>query len=110
MMTPNRHKDLEGALYVPSLKKDLLSVARMADLGMKIYFDQNECSVHDGCSNKVIVTAPRKGSLYQVTVSEGVDNALATTSCNSESELWHKRMGHINMKMLYQMTKEGLAT
>jgi len=83
---------VKGVLHVQDLKFNLFSMSQFADKGYFIEIKSNECRLIDHKSNKVILIARRKGSLYVVDrTSATIERCLVSTSCPAEQAwLWHK--------------------
>jgi transposase InsO family protein len=98
---------IKDALHVPKLHANLLSVSKLLSSGLKVKFHMNECIVktRDG---KVVAIAPREGNLYKMAftkVHEGADvvNMAQSSSNEGALELWHRRLGHLNMKSVHAL-------
>nr|GEX90080.1 hypothetical protein [Tanacetum cinerariifolium] len=63
--------------------------------------------------NHVLLRVPRENNMYNVDpkniVSSGDLTCLFPKKTLNESNLWHKRLGHINFKTLYKLVKGDLA-
>jgi hypothetical protein len=90
---------VDEVLYVPWLKKNLLSVATLEDKGYWVIFKEKKTLLWDkGChlsTSEPIGT--HSGGMY--VVSGHSVQALAH-DVTSSSELWHKRLGHLHYKAL----------
>ncbi|EFJ16909.1 hypothetical protein SELMODRAFT_421269 [Selaginella moellendorffii] len=51
-------------MYVPTLCKDLLSVAKIADMGNNVCFDHQVCVIQNAQTHDVVAIAPKEGNLY----------------------------------------------
>jgi hypothetical protein len=93
---------VDEVLYVPGLKKNLLSVATLEDKGYWVIFkDMNELLWANG--SHLSTTEPigtRRGGLY-VVIEQSVQ-ALAHDATSS-NELWRRRPGHLHYKPLLDM-------
>ena len=92
---------IHDALHVPMLKANLLSVSKLVSSGLKVVFNIEGCIVN-APSGEIIARAPREGNLYQMTftkvyVAEKA-NAAQVSSNQGALELWHRRLGHLNVK------------
>lgn len=115
------NKRLSEVLYVPGLCKNLLSVGRLADEGHFTLFGAKNCWVFaQDKPTKVLFTGSRShsNSLYRLNTSlSGNANLspplslnLATLTPPGLTELWHKRLGHLNFQTLYNFSRQGLVT
>lgn len=65
---------LRGVLHVPDLQRNLLSVARLIDLGLFVGFDHTKCCIEkDG---QIIATASRNGNLFELSLNDAVANVV----------------------------------
>eukprot|EP00253_Pinus_taeda_P013641 PITA_13641 len=108
---------LQDVLYVPDLKKNLVSISTMEDKGYKVTFGDGKVRVWKSNVKDVFTLGFRVDSLYQVGGS-----LLGVMSCDTslQSELWHHRFAHLHYKALpdvrqmvtgmpeFQVEKEGV--
>lgn len=88
---------LEDTLFVPNLRSNLFSVAKVTDKGYKVTFDQNGATVVNS-KNETLVRAKRMENLYIINGS----SETANVACAEENS-WlglHEKFGHLNMKDL----------
>jgi hypothetical protein len=90
---------IDEILYVPGLKKNLLSVATLEDKGYRVTFMERKALLwpKDGQLSSIEIIGVRKGGLYKVPGHS--IQALAHDTTNS-SELWHRRLDHLHYKAL----------
>jgi hypothetical protein len=95
---------LEEVLYVPGMKRNLVSISALEDKGYKITFSEGRVLAwHKDShiiSSKVIDI--RDNSLYKLTIKP-VQALLHDTI--SLSELWHRRLAHIHYRALPSLRK-----
>lgn len=62
-------KDIYGVLYIPGLRKNLLSIGSLTDEGIIVSFDDQKCFFHSRGIKKIIAEGSynRKNGLYQLT-------------------------------------------
>jgi hypothetical protein len=90
---------VDEVLYVPWIRKNLLSVATLEDKGYWVIFKGRNALLWakgSHLSTKKPIGS-RRGGLYIVTGQSA--HALAHDATSS-SELWHRRLGHIHYKAL----------
>jgi hypothetical protein len=90
---------VDEVLYVPGLKKNLLSVATLEDKGYWVIFKDRKALLWAKGSH-LSTTEPigtRSGGLY---VMSGQSVQALAHDATSSSELWHRRLGHIHYKAL----------
>jgi hypothetical protein len=115
-------KELSNVLYMPGVKKNLLSIGQLADQGHIVLFNAKQCYVLDKDTRRSFLTASRdpRNRLYRVHGSSSqadrtnpdkyLINSVAKTSQIEHVELWHKRIGHINLQSLYHLSISGIVT
>nr|GEZ14439.1 ribonuclease H-like domain-containing protein [Tanacetum cinerariifolium] len=109
--------DLDDAYFVKELKFTLFSVSQMCDKKNNVLFTDTECIVlsHDfklPNENEVLLRVPRENNMYNVDlkniVPSGDLTGLFTKATLDESNLWHRRLGHINFKTMNKLVKGNL--
>ncbi|KAG8480151.1 hypothetical protein CXB51_024883 [Gossypium anomalum] len=99
---------LTDVRYVPSLKKNLISLGALESKGSVVTMRDWVLKVTSGAL--VTLKGIRKNNLYYYQGST-VIGAVATASGNKEldsMQLWHMKLGHAKEKSLQIMTKQGL--
>lgn len=99
---------LSNVFHVPSLASNLLSVSKIADLGLTVLFEKYGCKVLNG--SEVVLEGQRKGGLYHL--KQFPDTALLTEAKHSEmcEHLWHRRLGHRDSKAIKKIVREKLGS
>lgn len=97
---------LENVFHVPSLASNLLSVSRIADLGLTVVFEKSECKILKG--SEVVLIGQRKGGLYYL--KQFQDKALLSETKHSDlcEHLWHRRLGHRDSEAVKKIVRENL--
>ena len=104
---------LLDALYVPGIKKNLLSVSTLAKAGLVVKFGDDRCTIHDLSDGDVIVAS---GSLCRFLYRlESYDKCvndsayfLLDTQAMSDAKLWHACFGHLNFSSLLRLHKNDM--
>jgi hypothetical protein len=93
---PMKMKDV---LYVPGLKKNLISISALEEKGFRVAFVDGEVLMWPRGKkiNDVVVIGEQEGGLYKLKGRS--DSALAHSTVDP-SELWHRRLSHIHYKAL----------
>jgi hypothetical protein len=87
----------KDVVYVPGLKKNLISVSTIHDRGFEVSFQGHEVLIHPKGSNitSARVIGTRDGKLCRLILLPL--HALASSSNSSHlCELWHMRMAHLH--------------
>jgi hypothetical protein len=95
---------LKGVLYVPGLKKNLLSISSLDKKGFRVAFiDGKFLMWYKGKTiEEVVVIGIKEGGLYKL---KGHSDVALTHSTKSHCELWHRRLAHIKYKELPYVSK-----
>ena len=95
---------LNNILYVPGLKKNLLSISCLEDKGDRVAFIDGKVLVwgKDSSIDKAMVIGVREGSLYRVITPPPQD--LVHMEINP-IELWHRRYGHLHYKIIPNLSQ-----
>ena len=88
---------MKEVLYVPSLKKNLLSILALNKKGYRVSFIDGQVLMWSKCKTieDVVVIGEEEGGLYKLKGHPQI--ALVHETTNS-SELWHRRPSHISYK------------
>ena len=103
---------LNDVLFVPELKKKLLSLSSVIEKGSEVHFDGESCTAIN--NGKSVAIGRKHGNLYKLNNRES-DSAYAVSSQQNRSSmhLWHSRYGHLginNLKLLKEKSiVEGLS-
>ncbi|GJS56997.1 uncharacterized mitochondrial protein-like protein [Tanacetum coccineum] len=109
--------DFEDVYFVNELKFNLFSVSQMCDKKNNVLFTDTECVVLSPDfkltdESHVLLKVPRKDNMYSVdlknVVPQGGLTCLFTKATPDESNLWHRRLGHINFKTMNKLVKGNL--
>nr|GEV41584.1 ribonuclease H-like domain-containing protein [Tanacetum cinerariifolium] len=107
------HKlDFDDVYFVKELKFNLFSVLRMYDKKNSVLFMDTECIVLSSNfklpdENHVLLRVPKENNMYNVDlkniVPSGDLTCLFAKATLDESNLWHRRLGHINFKTMNKL-------
>ena len=107
----HRYILLKDCFYVPSFKRNLISVSCLINDGFSVVFNK---SISIRKNNSLICNGWMENNLYFVQpkmyslLNTEVENKKIKTSHNSEAYLWHLRLGHINQERITRLVKDGL--
>ncbi|GJT57000.1 ribonuclease H-like domain-containing protein [Tanacetum coccineum] len=99
--------DFKNVYFVKELKFNLFSVLQMCDKKNSVLFNDTECIVLSPNfkltdESQVLLKVPRKNNMYSVDfkniLPKGGLTCLFAKATFDESELWHRRLRHINFK------------
>nr|GEX69061.1 ribonuclease H-like domain-containing protein [Tanacetum cinerariifolium] len=109
--------DFDDVYFVKYLKFNLFSVSQMCDKKNIVLFLDTECIVLSPefklpDENQVLLRAPRENNMYNVDlkniVTSGDLTCLFAKETLDESNLWHRKLGHINFKTMNKLVKGNL--
>nr|GEY76129.1 putative ribonuclease H-like domain-containing protein [Tanacetum cinerariifolium] len=109
--------DFDDVYFVKELKFNLFSVSQMCDKKNSVLFTDTECHVLSSDfklpdASQVLLTVPRENNMYNVNlgniVPSGDLTCLFVKATLDESNLWHRRLGHVNFKTINKLVKENL--
>nr|GEU47241.1 ribonuclease H-like domain-containing protein [Tanacetum cinerariifolium] len=109
--------DFDDVYFVKELKFNLFSVSQMCDKKNSVLFTDTECLIlsHDfklPDENQVLLRVPRENNMYNVNLKNIVPfgdlTCLFGKATIDESNLWHRRLGHINFKTINKLVKGNL--
>ncbi|GJX33716.1 ribonuclease H-like domain-containing protein [Tanacetum coccineum] len=109
--------DFEDVYFIKELKFNLFSVSQMCDRKNSVLFTNTECVVLSPdfkLTNKshVLIKLPRKDNMYSVdlknVVPQGGLTCLFAKATPDESNLWHRRLRHVNFKTMNKLVKGNL--
>nr|GFA67478.1 hypothetical protein [Tanacetum cinerariifolium] len=109
--------DFDDVYFVKDLKFNLFSVSQMCDKKNIVLLTNIECIVLSSNfklpnENHVLLRVPRENNMYNVDlkniVPSGDLTCLFAKATLDESNLWHRRLGHINFKTTNKLGKGNL--
>nr|GEX48646.1 hypothetical protein [Tanacetum cinerariifolium] len=109
--------DFDDVYFVKELKFNLFSVSQMCDKKNNVLFTDTECLVlssdfklHN--ESQVLLRVPRENNTYNVNLNNIVPSGdltcLFANATLDESNLWHRRLAHINFKTINKLVKGNL--
>ncbi|GJX14183.1 putative ribonuclease H-like domain-containing protein [Tanacetum coccineum] len=109
--------DFEDVYFVKELKFNLFSVSQMCDKKNSVLFTDTECVVLSPDfkltdESHVLLKVPRKDNMYSVdlknVVPQGGLTCLFAKATPDESNIWHRRLGHVNFKTMNKLVRGNL--
>nr|GEX95492.1 hypothetical protein [Tanacetum cinerariifolium] len=106
--------DFEDVYFVKELKFNIFSVSQMCDKKNSVLFTDTECLVLSSefklpNESQVLLRVPRENNMYNVNlkniVPSGDLTCLFAKATIDESNLWHRRLAHINFKTFNKLVK-----
>ncbi|GJU21934.1 retrovirus-related pol polyprotein from transposon TNT 1-94, partial [Tanacetum coccineum] len=109
--------DFEDVYFVKELKFNLFSISQMCDKKNSVLFTKTECLVLSPDfklldESQVLLKVPRYDNMYSFDLKNVVPlgglTYLFVKAIIDESNLWHKRLGHINFKTMNKLVRGNL--
>nr|GEU93756.1 putative ribonuclease H-like domain-containing protein [Tanacetum cinerariifolium] len=109
--------DFDDVYFVKELKFNLFSVSQMCDKKNNVLFTDTECIVLSSDfklpdESHVLLKVPRENNMYNVDLKNIVPSedltCIFAKATLDESNLWHRRLGHINFKTMNKLVKGNL--
>nr|GEY51225.1 putative ribonuclease H-like domain-containing protein [Tanacetum cinerariifolium] len=109
--------DFDDLYFVKELKFNLFSVSQMCDKKNSVLFTDTECVILSSNfklpnENHVLLRVSRENNMYNVDLKNVVPSGdltyLFAKATLDESNLWHRRLGHINFKTMNKLVKGNL--
>nr|GEX60083.1 ribonuclease H-like domain-containing protein [Tanacetum cinerariifolium] len=110
--------DFDDVYFVKELKFNLFSVSQMCDKKNSVLFTDTECLVLSSDfklpdASQVLLRVPRENNMYNVNLKNIVPSrdltCLFAKVTLDESNLWHRRLAHINFETINKLVKGNLA-
>ncbi|GJS69208.1 putative ribonuclease H-like domain-containing protein [Tanacetum coccineum] len=111
--------DFEDVYFVKELKFNLFSVSQMCDKKNSVLFTETECLVLSPDfklldESQVLLKVPRQDNMYSFDLKNvfplGGLTCLIAKATIDDSNLWHRRLGHINFKTMNKLVRGNLVS
>ncbi|GJS86301.1 ribonuclease H-like domain-containing protein [Tanacetum coccineum] len=110
--------DFDSVSFVKELGYfNLLSISQICDKQHKVLFTETECLVVSSNfkmpdENQILLKVPRHHNMYSFDMKTPTPlkgfACLIAKATSDESKMWHRRLGHINLKCLNKLVKGNL--
>lgn len=89
---------IDDVAHVDNLGFNLLSISQLCRKKYKVLFSENESKIlKDGIT---IAKGVLKNNVYVMKIDKSSRDKLCLTSLDESSTLWHRRLGHANMRLI----------
>nr|GEU79242.1 reverse transcriptase domain-containing protein [Tanacetum cinerariifolium] len=109
--------DFDDVYFVKELKFNLFSVSQMCDKKNSVLFTDTECLILSPdfklpAESQVLLKIPRENNMYNVNLKNIIPSrdltCLFAKATLDESNLWYRRLGHVNFKTINKLVKGNL--
>ena len=100
-----KYMKMKDVLFVPGLKKNILSISALDAKGMRVAFVDGQVLMwpRGKTIDDAIVIGEQEGGLYKL--KGHLEQALVHDTVEP-NELWHRRLAHVHYKALPMASKE----
>ena len=92
----------------PKLSTNLISISQLVDNNCPVQFSNSGCLVQDQVSGKMIAKGPKVRCLFPLLLSSSpMSNYVAYNAIQSDNQVWHGRLGHLNSHVLRVLLKSS---
>ncbi|GJR22331.1 retrovirus-related pol polyprotein from transposon TNT 1-94 [Tanacetum coccineum] len=97
---------IDNVEHVDNLGFNLLSIGQICDNKCRVTFSEHDSEItKDG---KVIGRGIRKKGLYVMKLGNKPKDQICLTMIDENSTLWHRRLGHANMRLIQSLASKEL--
>lgn len=106
-----------GTLYVPGLRKRLLSVKHLLRMNLSVLFEKDDCLIKDSGCETILHGQLGSSGLYEIVLYQAADEKLGPTGgyclyssqkLLSDVKVWHERLCHLSIPTTVSFIKNTL--
>lgn len=98
--------EISNVEHVRSLSFNLISVSQLCDDDCEVKFTKVDCTISKNCV--VLAKGHRRNNLYTCKLGDNSKQNICLTSMVDNSTLWHRRLGHANMRLVQNLASNEL--
>ncbi|GJY01152.1 retrovirus-related pol polyprotein from transposon TNT 1-94 [Tanacetum coccineum] len=102
----NNSLKIDNVQHVDNLGFNLLSIGQICDNKCKVTFSEHDSEITK--NGKVIGKGIRKKGLYVMKLGNKPKDQICLTTIDENSTLWHRRLGHANMRLIQSLASKDL--
>ncbi|GAU49921.1 hypothetical protein TSUD_180390 [Trifolium subterraneum] len=99
---------IEKVLYVPGMKCNLMSVGQLLEKGFKAVFEGETLKLFDSKQRLILKTTQSQNRTFKTQVKTIEVECLVAFTEDKDSDLWHRRYGHLNFKSLSMLNSNNM--
>ncbi|KAH9649108.1 Integrase catalytic domain-containing protein [Citrus sinensis] len=98
-------RELREVRYVPELKRNLISLGMLDQMGLNIKLESGELRISNG--DGVVMKGYKRNGVYVLNgeAITGLSGVSISSSCDN-TLLWHLRLGHMSLRSLRELQKQ----
>ena len=111
----NKTLVLSDILYVPAIRRNLISVSMLSNKGYSINFGPEVVIKKNGSficsgslSNGLFLVTPVSYEAQRMELNNIIGSSKRKKPSQNPTRLWHMRLGHINLNRIDRLVKEGV--
>ncbi|GJY83946.1 retrovirus-related pol polyprotein from transposon TNT 1-94 [Tanacetum coccineum] len=97
---------IDNVEHVDNLGFNLLSIGQICDNKCRVTFSEHDSEITK--NGKVIGRGIRKKGLYVMKLGNKPKDQICLTTIDENSTLWHRRLGHANMRLIQSLASKDL--
>ncbi|GJS74205.1 retrovirus-related pol polyprotein from transposon TNT 1-94 [Tanacetum coccineum] len=97
---------IDNVEHVDNLGISLLSIGQICDNKCKVTFSEHDSELTK--NGKVIGRGIRKKGLYVMKFGNKLNDQILLATIDENSTLWHRRLGHVNMRLIQSLASKEL--
>ncbi|GJV91800.1 retrovirus-related pol polyprotein from transposon TNT 1-94 [Tanacetum coccineum] len=97
---------IDNVEHVDNLGFNLLSIGQICDNKCRVTFSEHDSEITK--NGKVIGRGIRKKGLYVMKLGNKPKDQICLTTIDENSTLWHRRLGHVNMRLIQSLASKDL--
>ncbi|GKD24917.1 retrovirus-related pol polyprotein from transposon TNT 1-94, partial [Tanacetum coccineum] len=97
---------IKNVEHVSGLAYNLITVGQLCDDYCLVSFTKKDCAISK--NNKTLVKGHRRNALYTCKLGDNSKQQICLASMVDNSTLWHRRLGHANMRCYGNILRSSL--
>ena len=99
---------IQNVWCVPGMKSNLMSVGQLIEKGFSVTMKDNLLKLYVRNQKLIMESEQGRNRTFKVNVKTADSECLSATSVEKDSELWHRRFGHLNFRSLGHLKSKNL--